>query len=48
MPTTGRFKTIEGQVVTLQDMTAREYVDSDPPNLDRLSTGLNSNGFPEA
>jgi hypothetical protein len=48
VPTTGRFKTIEGQVVTLQDMTAREYVDSDPLDLDRLSTGLNSNGFPEA
>jgi hypothetical protein len=49
VPTTGRFKTIEGQVVTLQDMTAREYVDSDPLDLDRLSTGLNSNdGFLEA
>ena len=49
VPTSGRFKTIEGQVVTLQDMTAREYVDSDPLDLDRLSSGLNSNdSFPVA
>lgn len=39
----GRFKSIHGQVLTLQDMTAREYVDSDPLDLDNVSTGLNSN-----
>lgn len=39
---TGRFKSIDGQVFSLQDMTAREYVDSDPLDLDNVSTGLNS------
>jgi hypothetical protein len=39
----GRFNSIHGQVLTLQDMTAREYVDSDPLDLDNVSTGLNSN-----
>lgn len=39
---TGRFKSIDGQVISLQDMTAREYVDSDPLDLDNVSTGLNS------
>lgn len=39
VPTQGRFKTIEGQVVTLQDMKAAEYVDSDPLDLDHLSIG---------
>jgi len=49
VPTTGRFKSIEGQVLTLQDMNAGEYVDSDPLDLDHLSTGLSSNdGFPQA
>jgi len=49
VPTTSRFNAIEGQVATLQDMTAREYVDSDPLDLDRLSAGLNSNdAFPDA
>lgn len=42
VPTTGRFKTIEGQVVTLVDMNAAEYVDSDPLDLDHLSTGSSS------
>jgi hypothetical protein len=39
VPTTGRFKSVEGQVVTLQDMNAGEYVDSDPLDLDHLSIG---------
>jgi hypothetical protein len=39
VPTAGRFKSVEGQVVTLQDMNAGEYVDSDPLDLDHLSTG---------
>lgn len=42
VPTMGRFNSIEGQVVTLQDMNAEEYVDSDPLDLDNLSTGPNS------
>ncbi len=37
VPTAGRFKSVEGQVVTLQDMNAEEYVDSDPMDLDHLS-----------
>lgn len=46
--TKGRFKSIEGQVLTLQDMNAGEYVESDPLDLDYLSTGLSSNeGFPQ-
>ena len=44
VPTSGRFKSVEGQVVTLQDMNAGEYVDSDPLDLDHLSTRLNSEG----
>jgi hypothetical protein len=38
-PTAGRFKPVTGQVVTLRDMTAADYVDSDPLDLDHLSTG---------
>jgi len=37
LPTTGRFDPIDGAVVTLEDMTAAEYVASDPVDLDRLS-----------
>lgn len=40
VPSASRFKSIAGQVVTLQDMTAQDYVDSDPLDLDHLSTGL--------
>jgi len=39
VPATGRFHSVEGEVVTLQDMNAGEYVDSDPLDLDHLSTG---------
>ena len=42
VPITTRFKTVEGQVVTLQDMNAEEYVGSDPLDLDHLSTGSRS------
>lgn len=38
VPPAGRLSSIEGQVVTLQDMTAEEYVSSDPLDLDHLST----------
>ncbi|MCU0692926.1 MAG: hypothetical protein MUF54_16120 [Polyangiaceae bacterium] len=34
---TGRFRTVEGQVVTLHDMTAENYVESDPLDFDHLS-----------
>lgn len=39
MPTSGRFRSVEGQVVALEDMNAAEYVDSDPLDLDHLSIG---------
>lgn len=39
VPPSGRFTSVDGQVATLDDMTARDYVDSDPLDLDHLSTG---------
>jgi hypothetical protein len=36
--TSGRFLSVHGQVVALEDMTAAEYVDSDPLDLDHLSS----------
>jgi hypothetical protein len=33
----GRFCTVEGEVVTLADLTAKDYVESDPLDLDHLS-----------
>ena len=39
VPADGRFAPVAGQVVTLRDMTAEDYVDSDPLDLDHLSTG---------
>jgi hypothetical protein len=38
IPATGRFKSVDGQVATLRDLTAEDYVDSDPLDLDHLST----------
>ncbi len=38
VPATGRFNSVEGQVATLSDLTAADYVDSDPLDLDHLST----------
>lgn len=38
VPAKGRFTKVEGVVMTLTDMTAQEYVDSDPLDLDYLST----------
>lgn len=35
---TGRFNSVDGQVAALSDMTAQDYVDSDPLDLDHLST----------
>lgn len=39
IPATSRFTVVAGQVVTLRDMTAEDYVNSDPLDLDHLSTG---------
>lgn len=38
VPASGRFRAVDGMVVTLEDFTARDYVDSDPLDLDHLST----------
>ncbi len=38
VPASGRFKCIEGQVSTLADLTAGDYLDSDPLDLDHLSS----------
>lgn len=38
VPETGRFTSVDGQVATLQEMTAEDYVDSDPLDLNHLST----------
>lgn len=35
---TGRYHEVEGQVTTLEDMTAKDYVESDPLDLDHLSS----------
>lgn len=42
VPPSGRFTAVEGQVVTLQDMSAAEFVGSDPLDLDHLSSGSGS------
>ena len=36
--TPGRFVRVDGVVQTLDDLTARDYVESDPLDLDHLST----------
>lgn len=38
----GRFRQVDGVVHTLDDLTARDYVESDPLDLDRLSSGSDS------
>ncbi len=38
VPTTGRFAEVDGAVLTLDDLTARDYVESDPLDLDHLSS----------
>jgi hypothetical protein len=37
LPAEGRFIAVEGVVTTLDDVTARDYLESDPLDLDRLS-----------
>lgn len=39
VPEAGRFKPVYGSVVTLDGLTAREYIESDQLDLDYLSTG---------
>ena len=38
LPQSGRFVRVDGLVQTLDDLTARDYVESDPLDLDHLST----------
>jgi hypothetical protein len=38
VPATGRFANVDGVVLTLDDLTARDYVESDPLDLDHLSS----------
>lgn len=38
IPKFGRFQSVDGLVVSLEDMTAKEYVESDPLDLDHLSS----------
>lgn len=38
IPATGRFKEVQALIQTLEDLTAREYVESDPLDLDHLTT----------
>ena len=38
VPATGRFNSVNGVVTTLNDLTARDYVESDPLDLDYLSS----------
>lgn len=37
IPKSGRFQSVEGQVVALEDITAKDYVESDPLDLEHLS-----------
>jgi hypothetical protein len=37
VPPSERFTLVEGAIVGLDDLTARDYVESDPLDLDRLS-----------
>jgi len=38
VPASGRFVRVDGSVTTLSDLTAKDYVESDPLDLDHLST----------
>jgi hypothetical protein len=38
IPASGRFRHVHGTVLALEDLTAKEYVESDPLDLDHLST----------
>ncbi|MBD2569879.1 hypothetical protein H6G59_18660 [Anabaena lutea FACHB-196] len=38
VPKSDRFKSVNGQVITFEDITAKEYIQSDPLDLDHLSS----------
>jgi hypothetical protein len=38
IPISGRFRPVQGVVIMLEDLTAKDYVESDPLDLDHLST----------
>ena len=38
IPKSGRFQRVDGLVVALEDMTAKDYVESDKLDLDHLSS----------
>jgi hypothetical protein len=38
IPDDEQFKTVDGMIVTLMDMPAKDYLESDPLDLDHLST----------
>lgn len=44
IPQAGRFTKVFGQVTTLEDLTAEDYVNSDPLDLDHLSTREGARG----
>lgn len=44
VPKAGRFVEIDGQVVTLEEMTGADYVGSDPLDLDHLSSRNEASG----
>jgi len=44
VPASGRFREIFGQVATLEELRASDYVDSDALELDRLSLGAEEAG----
>lgn len=42
IPKSGRFHRVEGDVQTLEDITAKYYIESDPLDLDNLSISIES------
>jgi hypothetical protein len=48
VPASGRFQEVDGQVATLDDLTAAEYVNSDRLDLDHLSIGTERDDSPQA
>ena len=42
IPKSGRFIQVNGLVVTLEDLTAKDYIESDPLDLDNLSISIES------
>lgn len=42
IPESGRFNIVEGSVVTLEDLTAKDYTESDPLDLNNLSISIES------